>query len=51
MKCEIRRAIRNGSVMRYVHQAVAWRAVRNENSDEMSVEEAGRLPFERVCNV
>lgn len=37
-------AIRTDSKVRFVHQAVAWQAVQNENSDEISMEEAGKLP-------
>lgn len=51
MNCEIWRAIRTDSVMRYVHRAGARQAVRNLNSDETSVKRAGKVHYEHVHNV
>ena len=43
-------AIGTDSKVRYVHQAVVWQAVRNENSDGMSVKEVRKLPSGHVYN-
>lgn len=43
--------IRTDSGLKYVHQAVAWQAVRNKNDDELSVEGVGKFHFKHVHHV